>query len=61
MVIHHPFLSFSTSIIVITTKITLLAKDLGEVDLLAVTHNTGYPAAIGAVSVINHYYGRWFL
>ena len=32
--------------------------DRGEVDILAVVHNTGYPKAIGAVSVINHYYGR---
>ena len=61
MVIHHPILSFSTSNIIITTRITLLTKDLGEVNLLAVTHNTGYPAAIGAVSVINHFYGRCFL
>merc|ERR1719468_581174 len=31
---------------------------LGEVEILAVVHNVGYPKAIGAVSVINHYYGR---
>ena len=33
-------------------------QDLGEVELLAVVHSTGYPTAIGAVSVINHYFGR---
>jgi len=33
-------------------------QDLGEVDLLAVVHNAGYPTAIGAVSVINHFYNR---
>jgi hypothetical protein len=33
-------------------------QDRGEVELLAVVHNVGYPAAIGAVSVINHFYGR---
>merc|ERR1712025_1081794 len=31
---------------------------LGEVEILAVVHNVGYPRSIGAVSVINHYYGR---
>ena len=25
---------------------------------MAVVHNVGYPKAIGAVSVINHYFGR---
>ena len=33
-------------------------KDLGEAELVAVVHNTGYPTAIGAVSVINHFFGR---
>ena len=33
-------------------------QDLGETELLAVVHNAGYPTAIGAVSVINHFYGR---
>merc|ERR1719341_885429 len=31
---------------------------LGEAEILAVVHNVGYPRAIGAVSVINHFYGR---
>ena len=33
-------------------------KDLGEAELVAVVHSTGYPTAIGAVSVINHFFGR---
>jgi len=33
-----------------------ILQDLGEVSLLAVVHNTGYSKAIGAVSVINHYF-----
>ena len=33
-------------------------QDLGETELLAVVHNAGYPTAIGAVSVINHFYNR---
>jgi len=32
--------------------------DLGEADILAVVHDTGYYYGIGAVSVINHYYGH---
>mmetsp|Transcript_16646 Transcript_16646/g.31566 ORF Transcript_16646/g.31566 Transcript_16646/m.31566 type:complete len:367 (-) Transcript_16646:144-1244(-) len=32
--------------------------DEGKANLLAVVHNTGLPEGIGAVSVINHYYGR---
>ena len=32
--------------------------DLGEAKLLAVMHNSGYPAGIGAASVLNHYYGH---
>jgi len=32
--------------------------DMGEVDLIAMVHNVGYPRAIGAVSVLNHFYGR---
>ena len=30
----------------------------GEAELVAVVHSVGYPRAIGAVSVINHYYHR---
>ena len=30
----------------------------GEADLLAVVHNTGLFEGVGAVSVINHYYGH---
>jgi inosine-uridine nucleoside N-ribohydrolase len=33
-------------------------QDQGEVDILAVVHNTGFPIGIGAVSTINHFYGR---
>ena len=36
----------------------VLLQDLGEAELLAVVHSTGYPTAIGAVSVINHFFGR---
>lgn len=32
--------------------------DQGEVELLAVMTSTGLPTAIGAVSVVNHYYGH---
>merc|ERR1711970_1236550 len=32
--------------------------DKGEVDIIAIVHNTSYYTAIGAVSVVNHYYGR---
>merc|ERR1712215_487951 len=32
--------------------------DRGEVEILAIVHNAGYPRGIGAVSVLNHYYGR---
>ena len=32
--------------------------DAGEVDIKSIVHNAGYPAAIGAVSVLNTYYGR---
>lgn len=32
--------------------------DLGEASLLAVVHDTGFNKGIGAVSVINHYYGH---
>lgn len=32
--------------------------DLGEAKLLAVVHDSGYPEGIGAVSVLNHYYGH---
>ena len=38
------------------TNMTIIFSNL-YLDLFAV-HNVGYPAAIGAVSVINHYYGR---
>lgn len=32
--------------------------DLGEAELVAVVHNTGLPTGAGAISVINHFYGR---
>ena len=32
--------------------------DKGEVDIKAIVHNAGYPRAIGAVSVLNTFYGR---
>ena len=32
--------------------------DKGEVDIKAIVHDAGYPRAIGAVSVLNTYYGR---
>ena len=32
--------------------------DRGEATLLAVVHNTGLYEGVGAISVINHYYGR---
>ena len=32
--------------------------DAGEVDLLAVVHNTGLEQGVGAVSAINAWYGR---
>ena len=32
--------------------------DRKEVELLAVLHNTGLLEGVGAISVINHYYGR---
>lgn len=38
--------------------ITHAMMNAGEVDLVAVVHNSGLPQGIGAVSVINHYYGR---
>ena len=40
------------------TCMYVLFQDLGEAELLAVVHSTGYPTAIGAVSVINHFFGR---
>lgn len=30
----------------------------GEAELVAVVHNTGLPTGVGAISVINHFYGR---
>jgi inosine-uridine nucleoside N-ribohydrolase len=33
-------------------------EDLGEAKILAITHDTGLSEGVGAVSVINHYYGR---
>lgn len=33
-------------------------QDLGHAELLAVLHNTGLPGGVGAISVINHFYGR---
>ena len=32
--------------------------DRGEAEILAVVHNTGLPEGVGAISVINHWYGR---
>merc|ERR1712142_151810 len=32
--------------------------DKGWVDILAIVHDAGIPEGIGAVSVLNHYYGR---
>jgi len=32
--------------------------DQGEVDILAVVHDTGFIHGIGAVSTINHFYGH---
>ena len=32
--------------------------DRGEASILAVVHNTGLLEGVGAISVINHYYGR---
>ena len=32
--------------------------DLGEANILAIVHNAGIPEGIGAVSVLNHYFGR---
>ena len=48
-------------LIILTPSKTLIRRclqDLGEAELLAVVHSTGYPTAIGAVSVINHFFGR---
>ena len=32
--------------------------DLGEAKILAIVHNAGIPEGIGAVSVLNHFYGK---
>ena len=32
--------------------------DRGETKILAIVHDAGIPEGIGAVSVLNHYYGR---
>lgn len=32
--------------------------DRGEAEILAIVHDAGIPEGIGAVSVLNHYYGR---
>ena len=32
--------------------------DLGEVDIRAIVHDTGYSAGVGAVAILNEYYGR---
>ena len=32
--------------------------DLGEAKILAVVHDTAYYKGVGAVSVLNHYYGH---
>ena len=31
---------------------------MGEVEILAILHNTGFKNGIGAVSSINHFYGH---
>merc|ERR1711976_191747 len=33
-------------------------QDRGETEILAIVHNAGIPEGIGAVSVLNHFYGR---
>lgn len=33
-------------------------EDLEETEILAVLHNTGLKEGVGAISVINHFYGR---
>ncbi|EOD20735.1 hypothetical protein EMIHUDRAFT_229346 [Emiliania huxleyi CCMP1516] len=33
-------------------------QDRNKAEILAVTHNTGLEQGVGAVSVINHYFGR---
>ena len=33
-------------------------QDLGEVEILAIVHDTGFKLGIGAVSSINHFYGH---
>jgi len=35
--------------------------DNGEAEILAVVHNTGLFTGVGAISVINHYYGRDYI
>ena len=35
--------------------------DLGEVDIKAIVHDTGYASGVGAISVINAYYGRDYI
>ena len=32
--------------------------DAGEVDIKAIVHNAGYPLGIGAISVLNTFYGH---
>ena len=32
--------------------------DRGEVDIKAIVHDAGIPEGIGAMSVLNHFYGR---
>ena len=34
--------------------------DLGEVDILAIVHDTGFSKGVGAISSINNYYGHDF-
>ena len=33
-------------------------QNRGETEIKAIVHNAGIPEGIGAVSVLNHYYGR---
>ena len=50
--------SFGLRRLPFSQDIYLFWQDLGEAELLAVVHSTGFPTAIGAVSVINHFFGR---
>ena len=34
---------------------------MGEANILAIVHDSGYKTGIGGVSAINHYYGHDFI